>query len=107
MPEENMQDPAMQENTAQTSGGLDDNTSAAALAHATYLSEGLLREQNPMVDMEMEEAPQEETPEQEEQTGGSEEELQGLKADIAELREMVQQALDEPEDDKIEENEQE
>lgn len=104
MPQE-MQDPTMQENTAQASGGLDDNTSAAALAHATFLSEGLLREQNPMIDMEMEEAPQEETPEQEEQTGGSDEELQGLKADIAELREMVQAALDE--DDSEEDNESE
>lgn len=97
---ETMQDPTMQENTAQQGQGLDDNSSAAALAHATFLSEGLLREQNPLIDMEMEEAPQEETPEQEAVSG---DELQGLKDQIAELRDMVAEALNE---DNGEENEQ-
>lgn len=101
MPEENMQVANTQENMATVGPELDDNTSAAALSHATYLSEGLLREQNPMVDMESTEEPEEQP---QEENGKMSDELQSVKDEIASIREMLEEALGEDVEEK--ENEQ-
>ena len=82
--------------------GLDDNTAAAALAHATFLSEGLLKQKNPP--MAQPEPTKEAMPEETD----SNEELQAIKDEISALRAMIEDALsedDDEEEDKTQENE--
>lgn len=104
MPQEEMQvDQIDLQEADPADNGLDDNTSAAALSHATYLSEQLLKQQNPM---QVEEPVEEEQVMEETDTESNE--LQALKDEIASLRNMIKEALSEDdEEDKTDENEKE
>lgn len=104
-------EPQISQDTEQNTNGLSNNRDAAALAHATMLSEQLLRQQNtPVMEEEpVEDAPVEEDPVEEEvpEDNKTEKGLQRVKEEIRSMKEEILRVLEsEDDEDNEEDNEQ-